>query len=319
MVSWRMTSPVVAWMHADVEVVDEHDDGGAVEVAADCASAKSGEPRPSPGPRPRGPNNSPSPASILAASTGCARRSDRRLAGWTWANLDDLAHAARLPTRDRSLPELAASRPSPWPEWTCVRSAVAPAFPAVRLSPSHRTAVTLPWASASPTAFSLAVLLIDPDSCDEARLPLPPSWRFQLSKKVQDGVRSLVFSPDGRWLVAGTRSGQMHRWNLTEKSPRAVSWQGHPALVSHLAFHPDGTALYSRGQDGTFRRWNVAACWKETARFKTHCASGNFALDPAGAVPHLPWRAEALLPRSEKSEAAPCRRRVRGHQSVCQS
>src|SRR5581483_5446983 len=35
-------------------------------------------------------------------------------------------------------------------------------------------------------------------------------------KLVQDGVRCLAFSPDGRRLAAGARSGSVHLWDLTE-------------------------------------------------------------------------------------------------------
>ena len=67
-----------------------------------------------------------------------------------------------------------------------------------------------------------------------------------------EGFRSVAFSPDGRWLVAGTRHGLLHIWDTTEENPQRISRQANerqpdstPPSITRLAFSPDGEFLYS--------------------------------------------------------------------------
>src|SRR5262249_54221426 len=72
---------------------------------------------------------------------------------------------------------------------------------------------------------SAAVTLVDPRDPGRTRaLRFRPLWieRGTLSY-VPDVVTALAFSPDGRWLIAGMRSGQLHRWDLTAQGNDPVS------------------------------------------------------------------------------------------------
>ncbi|NOX55474.1 MAG: protein kinase [Planctomycetes bacterium] len=93
-----------------------------------------------------------------------------------------------------------------------------------------------------------------------------PSLRWQLKTGVQDGGRALAISPDGRWLVVGTRSGWAHRWDLQQSSPKSSSWPAHRAEIYDLAFSPDGRWLYSASKDETIARWDLQAGWRQGAR-----------------------------------------------------
>ncbi|MFO0954314.1 MAG: serine/threonine-protein kinase, partial [Isosphaeraceae bacterium] len=44
---------------------------------------------------------------------------------------------------------------------------------------------------------------------------------------VQDGLRGIAFSPDGRWLVVGTRGGSIVRWDLSAATPVPTKWPAH--------------------------------------------------------------------------------------------
>jgi len=69
------------------------------------------------------------------------------------------------------------------------------------------------------------------------------------------GVRSLAFSPDGRWLAAGMRSGEVHIWDLSRESPHRHAWQAHTKSVNGLAFRHDSRLLVSSSSDGTLGLW----------------------------------------------------------------
>jgi WD40 repeat protein len=126
-----------------------------------------------------------------------------------------------------------------------------------------------------------SVLLLDPCTGAQRRTlhyPADPDWerRYAAAKQKPpgsyDGCRSLTYSPDGRWLVLGTRSGWLVRWDLNERDPAPVRWRHAPPSeypyserVNQLAFTPNGRVLVST--DG--RRlvaWDARRGWSEVAR-----------------------------------------------------
>src|SRR5262249_3213372 len=75
------------------------------------------------------------------------------------------------------------------------------------------------------------------------------------------GTRSLAFSPDGRWLAVGLRTGNIQIWDTSDTSPTQFVWLAHPAEVRGLAFSPDGKALASGSKDGDIKLWKSGS-WK---------------------------------------------------------
>src|SRR5262249_56844030 len=85
--------------------------------------------------------------------------------------------------------------------------------------------------------FSCAVVLVDLERGKPMRrLSLPSRACWYGARRAQDGVTALSFSPDGRWLIAGTPSGSLHRWDLRGESPRPVSWPAATGRVLALLF-----------------------------------------------------------------------------------
>src|SRR5262249_4090842 len=82
-----------------------------------------------------------------------------------------------------------------------------------------------------------------------------PVWKN--GRMVQDGPRFVVFSPDWGRLFVGTRSGMLHRWDLTTDTPSVLSWGGHGKIITGLVVSADGETLYSASEDGTVKRWTV--------------------------------------------------------------
>jgi WD40 repeat protein len=188
--------------------------------------------------------------------------------GWTWAALDELAAAARLDTPARRPTEL--------------RAEAAACLAAVDLREAggvaddctpHRLAYgpdgrVLALGRQKAFAFlGCTVRLVDPVGCGADRLLcFAPSYQWQTAHGAQDGVKSVAFSPDGRFLVVGARSGRLHRWDLTREGPAAFSWAGHEDEAGALAFSPDGRYLYSRSEKDV-KRWDVAAPDRPPAQF----------------------------------------------------
>ncbi|CAN5641864.1 hypothetical protein BH23PLA1_BH23PLA1_15930 [soil metagenome] len=108
---------------------------------------------------------------------------------------------------------------------------------------------------------SCAVALLDVETGSVRRLSFPPSFSFQLGRiaqngrAAQDGARQIVFSPDGRLLVVGARSGQIQAWDLARDEPVAFTWDAHESEIKGLAFGDDAGTLYSCASDGTLRKW----------------------------------------------------------------
>jgi WD40 repeat protein len=205
--------------------------------------------------------------------------------GWTAANGEDLARAARLPTAGDRRAEL--------------RSEVAATLGGIDLLPRAELA---PGLTAHALAFhpegrwlalgtelgdgaASEVRLVDPsDGRTLDRLAAPVDAGWQRARQRPDGIRSLAVSRDGRWLVAGARSGRLYRWDLTRQPPQRFSWQGHADTVIDLAFVTGGETLLSLANDRKARRWDIARGWRQAGEAGGLQLDSNLALSSDGAL-----------------------------------
>jgi WD40 repeat protein len=84
-----------------------------------------------------------------------------------------------------------------------------------------------------------------------------------------DSPQSVVFSPDGRWLVAGTGAkskpgganqiarGEFTIYDVATLESR-LAFKDFPGPVCALAFSPDGKLFATGATGGIVKFWNVA-------------------------------------------------------------
>jgi WD40 repeat protein len=98
-----------------------------------------------------------------------------------------------------------------------------------------------------------------------------------------DAILSVAVSPDGRYIAAGSNSGQVRVWR-EEGRVLHLSMRGHTDRVSAIAFSPDGAALATASWDGTVRLWDLessATIW--TGRVQQVMVT-SLAIGPAGKL-----------------------------------
>jgi WD40 repeat protein len=70
-------------------------------------------------------------------------------------------------------------------------------------------------------------------------------------------VRSVAFSPDGKFLASGGSDQLVKFWDVAEGHEQAIL-KGHKAVVTCVAFSPDGKTLASGSTDGEVKLWDVS-------------------------------------------------------------
>jgi WD40 repeat protein/tRNA A-37 threonylcarbamoyl transferase component Bud32 len=80
---------------------------------------------------------------------------------------------------------------------------------------------------------------------------------FAFTSPHQGSIKSVSFSPDGRWLATASLDQTARIWEATTGQPRIPALQ-HDGVVNSVAFSPDGAWLVTTSSDRTARVWAAA-------------------------------------------------------------
>jgi len=187
------------------------------------------------------------------------RRSAEPHPGWTWDALQDLTKAggytdlaSRDPVELRSAAAVCLSAPD-------VREVAVAGVGMTAGAIAYRPDGKLLALAEAKSWAACRVLLVDAETGNTVRtftyggVPV----RSKTAGVAQDGGRAIAFSPDGRWLVVGCRSGQLRRWDLAQNPPAEFGWNAHKLPITGVAFDPESKSVYTSADDGTVKRWAV--------------------------------------------------------------
>lgn len=201
--------------------------------------------------------------------------------GWADRNLTDLKSLAELTPAAKHLADLRSEAVAALtavdlkPVRTLAEgfSAYYPAY-----SPDGSTLALAGWEElpAGPNDVRRGVVqLYDPsDGRLKKELTFPLQLKWTWLQRKPDGCRTVAFSPDGRWLVAGSRGGQLARWDLTDPESKPIVWAGHvndhgkdpskldSVFVRTIAFSVDGRRMYTSSLAGGSQAWAAGTDWK---------------------------------------------------------
>ena len=75
--------------------------------------------------------------------------------------------------------------------------------------------------------------------------------------RVPGTARSIAFSPDGRYLGAGTADGKVVLWQADEGEQAGPTFKAAAGAVNPISFSPDSRLLAVSGEDGTASLWDL--------------------------------------------------------------
>ncbi len=136
------------------------------------------------------------------------------------------------------------------------------AMPSGRLVAGPLNLPSIADVSLSPDGRTLAVTGgIDRKNTDKGDVEIvdAATLRHRRSLPGTDTVTDLArFSPDGRFVVAGSWKGWARLWSTKTWKPASRAFTGHAGRVEWESISPDGRTLATGGPEGAIRLWDLA-------------------------------------------------------------
>lgn len=108
-----------------------------------------------------------------------------------------------------------------------------------------------------------------------------PATRLREFVGHTEQVQCLALSPDGKFLVTGSRDRSVREWEVTS-GKQLRSFQGHREQVTAVAMRPDGKQVASASEDGAVRLWDLSAADEHRALTEATDALWAVAVSPDG-------------------------------------
>jgi WD40 repeat protein len=75
----------------------------------------------------------------------------------------------------------------------------------------------------------------------------------------QNSVFTVQYSPDGRYLLSGSRDAHIKAWSVADRYELAKSIVGHMYTINHLSYSPNGKLFASCSMDKSVKVWDAEA------------------------------------------------------------
>jgi WD40 repeat protein len=112
--------------------------------------------------------------------------------------------------------------------------------------------------SLSPDGRTLAITASDRNDKASVEIVDAPTHQRRTSLPGTETVTDLArFTPDGRFIVAGSWKGWARLWSTKTWKPASRRFTGHAGRVEWQSTSPDGRTLATGGPDGTIRLWDL--------------------------------------------------------------
>ncbi len=123
---------------------------------------------------------------------------------------------------------------------------------------------TLQQQLAAPRGIKALPIRLSPDGkllaivnqTDQIQLLALSSKVWQDLPALGASLNSLSFSPNGQYLAAAGKNGQVYVWNFKQPG-QFTAFLAHSGPINSLSFTPDSQRLLTAGQDGTMRLWDL--------------------------------------------------------------
>jgi len=96
-----------------------------------------------------------------------------------------------------------------------------------------------------------------------------------------DEIRSVAYSPDGKYVLTGSADTTIKLWNVVTGDP-VRTFKGHTAEITSVAFSPDGRYICSASEDTTAKVWNLTTGEEVYTLSGNHDVVLNVAFSPDG-------------------------------------